>query len=388
MYCEDCLEDDALKEYVRTSGEYTICFTCNGDNVPCVGVDDLFDHMVRCICLEWEDPLDIIGREREWNKFVTRYDSEELLDSVDGPFANKELSDQFAARYQNQWCKRNPLRFSTHEAMLYSWSLFCDIVRADSDMTGDFQDIFEDEEELIVPDLMLDELGKTLGAVEEQIVKTIASGHLCRARCHLPEESPAHAAELGSPPACKATNSRMSPAGVSMFYAAETEHTAIAEVNCNCDEAITTGRWRSCRPITYIDLLATHHIPSIFDRNRREERIRLLFLSSFAINIAEPLVDDDDLTQYIPTQMVTEYIQNQYLTSNGKYIDAIRYRSSIDDGGICWVVFADQSGCVDECLDDESVMVLDSTSVERYESGNVGGASTISYNTGQLFTSY
>ena len=388
MYCEDCLEDDALKEYVRTSGEYTICFTCNGNTVPCIAIEDLFDYMMRCICLEWEEPLDIVGWERGWDPSVQTYTSHELLDFVDGPFANEELCDQFTARYQNEWCKRDPYRLNSHEVMSYSWSLFCDIVRDDSDLSDDLRYFFADDEEITTPDSMLDELSNTLKAVEEQVMKTIENGYFHRARCHQPEESPANAADLGSPPACKATNSRMSPAGVSMFYAAETEHTAIAEVNCHCDEAITTGRWRPCKTITYVDLLSTHYIPSIFDRDRHQERMSLLFLSSFAINIAEPLADDDDLTQYIPTQKVTEYIRNRYLTSNGKYIDAIRYRSSIDDGGICWVVFADQSGCVDECIDDESVMVLDSTSIRRYEPGNVVGASTISYNTGQLFTSY
>ena len=387
MYCEDCLEDDALKEYVRTSGEYTICFTCNGDNVPCVGINDLFDHMRDCISLEWEDPLDIIGKECEENQSVMRYGSEELLDSVGGPFANEELRDQFAARYQNQWCKRNPLRFSTHEIMSYSWSLFCKIVRNDLNLSNDLQVFFVEDEEIIVPNSMLDELSNALKTVEEQIVKTIKNGFLHRARCHHPQERPGNAAELGSPPDSKATSNRMSSFGVSMFYAAETERTAIAEVGRNSSDAVTIGRWGFCEPITYIDLLATRYIPSIFDLDRRQERICLLFLSSFAVDIAEPLVDETDLTQYIPTQMVTEYIRNQYRTNYGTSIDAIRYHSSLDDGGVCWVVFADQSGCVDQCLDDESVMVLDSTSVRRHEPGNIVEASTISYITGQLFTS-
>ena len=187
-----------------------------------------------------------------------------------------------------------------------------------------------------------------------------------RARAHDANEILNTAKELGSPPPACAEYNRMSGVGISMFYGAESEDTALAEIRSNSNQAVTVGSWTPTREIVYLDLLAARPIPSIFDMNERINRTWLRFLAGFADDLARPINVKDRGLEYIPTQIVTEYIRDHLKTEDGRYIDAIRYGSATEEGGVCWVVFAGPDDCGDEGGGSEPLLVLDPNSVRRY----------------------
>ena len=195
---------------------------------------------------------------------------------------------------------------------------------------------------------MLDAIGDAILKSDSRVLKEANDVRIVRARAHEASIELQIAKELGSPPSESARHSRMSGAGISMFYGAETPETARAETWCDAGQTITIGSWTPSRDLVYLDLPAALPIPSIFDVSARTYRASLCFLQAFAHNLARPVGVDDAPTEYIPTQFVTEYIRDHLRTRDGRSIDAIRYHSAIDNPtGVCWVVFIGQDSCVD-----------------------------------------
>lgn len=157
--------------------------------------------------------------------------------------------------------------------------------------------------------------------------------------------------ELGAPPVQYATlPNRMSPAGISMFYGAFDKKTAIAETyeKSEKDKVAVCGRFQPTRDLLLIDL-SRQEIPSIFDEEKRYLRSKLSFLFDFINDFtksidrkASPHVD------YVPTQIVTEYLRDQFAAADGISVDGIIYPSSKSVGKNAVVIFANSDQCCNE----------------------------------------
>ena len=98
----------------------------------------------------------------------------------------------------------------------------------------------------------------------------------------------------------------------------------------------------------------------------RTDRTWLRFLAAFSDDLAKPIESDTSQVEYIPTQIVTEFVRDHLTTSDGRSFDAIRYRSAADEpDGVCWVVFAEQSECGSDHGGNGRVLLLDSASIRR-----------------------
>ncbi len=72
----------------------------------------------------------------------------------------------------------------------------------------------------------------------------------------------------------------------------------------------------------------------------------LLFLHRLARDISRPIIRDDRVhIEYVPTQVVTEFIRSAK-TEDGKSFDGIRLRSSRQGDGMSLVLFADNLNVV------------------------------------------
>ncbi len=99
----------------------------------------------------------------------------------------------------------------------------------------------------------------------------------------------------------------------------------------------------------------------------RIDRTWLRFLSAFADDLARPIEEPQAAVEYIPTQIMTEYIRDHLRTADGHRFDAIRYSSAADEpDGVCWVVFAGPSECGNDGGADR-LLALDAGSVARHE---------------------
>lgn len=147
--------------------------------------------------------------------------------------------------------------------------------------------------------------------------------------------------DLGPPPCEFASQSRMSPAGVPMFYGALDQDTARAETLANRRDRHTMATFALSRSIRVLDLTKVPAI-SIFDQNRRSLYGWSIFMGQFIRDLGKKVERDNRMhIDYVPTQIVTEYFRTFMVDSKRAPIQGIRYRST-KAGRHCVVLFADR----------------------------------------------
>jgi hypothetical protein len=132
----------------------------------------------------------------------------------------------------------------------------------------------------------------------------------------------------------------MSPPGISFFYAACDEPTALAELRGVDGEIATTADWLTRRDCFIVDLAQIPRLPSIFDEVLSHMRPTIRFLGRFVQEISRPVrAHDDPAVDYVPTQVVAEYIRHCVTSDDGEPIEGIKYPSAAKPGGTNVVLF-------------------------------------------------
>lgn len=121
--------------------------------------------------------------------------------------------------------------------------------------------------------------------------------------------------ELGPPPPDKAGDGRMNPKGIPIFYGSMSRDTCIAELRPPVGSIAVTARFEICRPLTLLDLDALHQQVSLqahpLDPAYSSELERNQFIREFVSLAQRPVLPRDHLDDYLPTQVVAEYLSEQ-----------------------------------------------------------------------------
>lgn len=124
----------------------------------------------------------------------------------------------------------------------------------------------------------------------------------------------------------------MSPKGIGVFYGASTLDGAVTEVAgyAGTTATLSVGRFELVDAIRVVDLREVDPVPSLFDPEKRNLRAPIAFLHSFVRDISTPAEPGDvqDL-DYVPTQIITEYLRFELPAHCGK-IEGVIWRSSKD----------------------------------------------------------
>ena len=366
--CGQCIDDLALAAFVAGDSTIGRCGFCGSTDVSTIELGSLFQYMAECLGAEWDDPINMVGWDHGYDPFVEIIDSDDLLYRADNPLGNEDLRSEFVAAFEHHWCRQDPYRLDHSEALFHSWMDFRRLTerRRRFLVTRSMPSSNPDHDELIAPEEMLDAIGASILRAEARMLPCATDIGIVRARTHKPSRILGDATALGPAPPRSARGNRMSGPGISMFYGAESEKTAIAEISPRKKQAVTFGTWTPIREFVYLDLLATHPIPSIFDMSERYERTWLRFLAEFADDLARPIDGDNVSVEYVATQIVTEYVRDHLRTTDGRPVEGIRYPSAVDKpNGVCWVVFFGHDECVNSSGDEPSLLVLDADSVCR-----------------------
>ena len=366
--CKHCISDPGLGIFVSRNGPIKKCDFCDRADALGTQVGSLFRYMAVCLRAEWDDPNNAMAWEGGWFVQGPRIiDSYDLLDELGCPLKNEALQREFVAAFDRLWCQRDPYRLDHPEMLFRSWRRFSELTKARKRNGGNQLAVPADtgRDELLSPAEVPNAINRAITRTNWRMLKQDRDLPIVRARAHCPSKQLRTARELGAPPPSAAGRNRMSDAGISMFYAAESETTAIAEIRPDPKQAVTTARWTPSRDLAYVDLLAAQPIPSIFDRTERRERPWLRFLTKFATDLARPVDPHNDPIEYTPTQTMTQYIQDHLRNHNNRHLDAIRYQSAVDrPDGICWVMFATQNDCSDTA-DADRLLILNPDSVKH-----------------------
>jgi hypothetical protein len=158
---------------------------------------------------------------------------------------------------------------------------------------------------------------------------------------------------LGAPPKTRARQSRMSPAGIPMLYLGDDVETAVAETlaaDPDPPDGLTVGRFGLVEPVLVVDLTALAPVPSILvdAPETTSLRRRLGFLHGFRADVGG-LVEHDgrEHIDYVPTQVVSEYLRHRFRTSDGRPVHRLAWESTRRPGGTSRVLFVGPAQCVE-----------------------------------------
>jgi RES domain/HEPN/RES N-terminal domain 1 len=276
------------------------------------------------------------------------YETYEIFELMELDFPHKggdALRDELASAMPTDlWSENDPYGLNDDDQLQHSWDSFCGLIKHKLRYFFTLT-VRDDDDEIFSPSQLLRLIfsyAKSSGALI-----TLPKGtSLHRARPQKPGEKHTQPSSLGAPPenAAVQTN-RMSPPGIVMMYVADDTQTALAET---ADKAgiFALGEFVTGRDALLLDLTHLPPVPSLFedipDTLEYDPRPRILFLSKLSREISRPIARDDRVhIEYLPTQVVTEYLRTS-VTVDGKKVDGIRYRSSRNGVGTAIVLFANQ----------------------------------------------
>ena len=353
--CRSCVTDHSLSAILEAASEEMSCSYCESKKAANLSV--LIDEIMDAIREDYDDPADELpydGKEGGWQGTV--YDNWEILDELDDWTDCEDLRTDVAdALSDREWCKKHYFELDKFEILDFGWETFKQQIIHRTRflfMVSDRESRHEDRGS-IRPARMLARLGE-LFRYYDMFHKARTGTAFVRARVTERGERPTTAKELGTlaPNDARFPN-RMSPAGIPMFYAAINKKTAIAETfdtdRGNPNELeITLGTFRSSMALLLLDLVNLPPLPSCFDRDKKNTIKPLRFLWSLRKELTKPINKDGrEHIEYVPTQVITEYVRHQLKYGNKKsqQVDGIIYPSTKDIGGTSVVIFADSENC-------------------------------------------
>ena len=131
--------------------------------------------------------------------------------------------------------------------------------------------------------------------------------------------------QIGPPPARLAIAGPISPAGISVFHGALGKETALSEVRPVVGSSVVVGKFRLVRTLRLLDLALLSEVRirgSIFDPEFQRRLEQAKFLGAlWAAKMVAPVMPNDEAIDYLPTQVVCDYLASK------KDLDGIIYKS-------------------------------------------------------------
>jgi hypothetical protein len=174
------------------------------------------------------------------------------------------------------------------------------------------------------------------------------------------------AENLGPPPEQLRKQGRMNAPGILAFYGAFEAETCITELRPPVGCRVAVAAFDLARPLTLLDTTCFQAPPkdrNIFSTSYNERMSQWLFMQRFMSEISEPIQPGDEVFEYIPTQVVAEYLVNHHDFGRGKIpksIDGIVFKSAqrSEDPGLYHdlrnIVLFDEAAIVEQTLNAKS----------------------------------
>lgn len=339
--CANHFQDSFINKKIKEVGSKGICSYCNKNRIV-VELSELLKLIVIGIEYLFEDPND----SRYYNKDGIHgfdgntFDFYDLWyeDYLDLRIENNKLIEDIYSYLSNDtlYCYKD--EYTSESDYLDSiWTEFKETVKHNARFVFHFKGLFKGSDYSDPIDI--------LNKVQNSILKfnliseLPANTILYRARQHSKPKEISKAYEMASTPVfLSKANGRMNPAGISMFYCSRSKGLTSKEVvdfNDTKKPYYTTAIFRNNEILRLVDLSFLPPLGSVFDETTNRERETLTFLKDFISDISKPIDYNDSIIEYIPTQIVTEYIRfNPKLN-----VDGIIYPSSKDNSQYNIVLF-------------------------------------------------
>jgi len=144
---------------------------------------------------------------------------------------------------------------------------------------------------------------------------------------------------LGPPPRRMGKANRMNVSGIPAFYGSLDLATCVSELRPLVGDTLAHAEFRLRRPICVLDTTRFEAPPkelNLFAKDHIRRLAQWRFMQRLTIEIARPISPGDEHIDYVPTQVVAEYLNKVHLVRMNRekrHIDAIIYRSAQRPGG-------------------------------------------------------
>jgi hypothetical protein len=148
--------------------------------------------------------------------------------------------------------------------------------------------------------------------------------------------------EMGAPPRDKRAAGRVNPEGVEVLYLSSKDITALYEVRSNLYDYVTIGEFKLLRDIRIVNLAGISVVsPFIYaaTNDLQQYAVNQKCLKEIAEDIGKPLRRNDSQLEYLPTQIIAEFIKSQGY-------DGVEYSSTMTKDGYNLAIFSE---CLFEC---------------------------------------
>ena len=340
--CGACFDDAEIAAFIAENAEQPRCDYCKAaateDQAIAAPVNSVFEFLADAIRYEWQDPSAEVPAEGGEYVFPPS-STDDLVWEIPIPIVTDALLEEFLDSFADlAWVPTHFFSLREDEALRSGWE---DFVRH---VTQRVRFFFADVPGSQYGDIPVNDVLSRIESVVKRVglISEMPGGtDVYRVRVHGLSKSPTSASDLGPPPPPLAAQNRMSPAGISMFYGALDQATALEETPpSDWEPAATVGVFVTRQPLLLFDLGDIPPAPSYWDPNERPRRRAIAFLHKFADAISIPIERDGrEHINYVPTQVLTEYFRHVFRV-DGQSIAGIRYRSAKNGGGVCVVLFA------------------------------------------------
>ncbi|MFC0514500.1 RES family NAD+ phosphorylase [Mucilaginibacter angelicae] len=332
--CFQCIGDAYLKNEIKKTGQHRKCNYCGipGRTYTLIQladrVESAFDiHYDQTADYpdEWQsrmlaDPESAYEWEREGDDVITALrDAASISEEI-----AKDVHEILEGRYSSQ-----DAYFAGEETMFQSGSYFQRKTVRAYDWDKDWREFEEalKTKERYFSRTAANLLNRVFDGVagmktwnKKQIITEVGPGttlsHFFRARVFQSEHELSEALkypewQIGPPPAARTAGGRMNAAGIAAFYGANVPELAIAEVRPPVGSFVVVAKFDLLRSIRLLDLTAFQHIKaegSVFDPAFAAYFEKLAFLSQLQQLMTRPVMPNDEVLEYLPTQAVADFL--------------------------------------------------------------------------------
>lgn len=341
--CHKCFTDEGIKQYIKEHSQGVGCDYCNS-NVKSHEIAEVIDYIHNCLLSEYEHPAECMGWNGKEGGYIgaTTYDSYEILEEVGFETNSDELFESIASNLPtDHWCQRDPYQLRDREEATYTWANFTDLIKYKCRYMFLLHESMEKEKSLdrVLISSILDHILESFKCAE--LIRKLPKGTiLYRARYYDQDKKfELKIEELAVPPTGITKSSRMSPAGIPMFYASDDISTSLREIKVQKGDNVAIADFVLESELQIIDLTAIPSMPSIFCEKSSHLRDQIYFLNQFLKDFIKPIEKDGrEHIDYVPTQVVAEFCKYN-LKINGQNIKGFKFPSSVSDRGISYCLF-------------------------------------------------
>lgn len=346
--CANHYDDIYLKKYIEEHSSPGVCSYC-GRKTIVINLTEFVEYLMQKILKHfnspdedglflsnslYDDENETIPGLKRVGDYVTResaktYDStKELLLDIGLVSDSEDLyQDIENCIIDKKWIQKDSMICTVEEELSILWNDFAKMVTNQRRYTfyklKQFNDAYFSKENGLQD--ILSELSCVMDSLN-LYKKLSVNTKLYRCRYVKREEDANSFDDLTSPPDDKASENRMNPAGISMFYGSFDSNTVKKEARDSGNKYCVIGEFVTIKDLVILDLT---NLPSLSFWNDNWQELK--FIYSFSKEVSKPIDTEYKLCEYVPTQIFSEYVR--YCCYNkGTRIDGIKFKSSICEG--------------------------------------------------------